>query len=498
MNKASYRTILRSSSIIGGAQAANITANLIKIKIVALLLGPVGVGLAGLYVSLIQAASMLGALGLGISGTRRVATAADDAVSANRTRITLFWASIILAVLAAGLFWLGRDLIAQATWGDAQRANEVGWLAIGVGLTIAASAQTALLSGLRSIGDLARVQAGAGIAGAAIGMLAVWLWGKNGLIVMVLGAPLLTLLLGHLYVAKIPRPDAAPPGAVELSREFKLMVALGIPIMLGQLTTLAGQLLVRVLVQRELDTAALGYFQAAWAISVTYLGFVLTAMSTDYFPRLSAALHDKLVMQRLVNEQTEVALLLCSPVLLATLGLAPWIVTLLYSSQFAPAVDILRWQVLGDILRVMSWPLGFVLLAAGSGKTFVCAEVLGIAVFLTGVAFGLPLIGVNATGIAFVVMYVVYLPLIATICARRFGIRWTRRVILQCLCIIVAAVAIFAAAQVSALAGALAGVVLAGAAGLWTIYRVAAVVGPEGKLAHLAVLAERLKQRIAR
>jgi len=69
---------------------------------------------------------------------------------------------------------------------------------------------------------------------------------------------------------------------------------------------------------------------------MTYLGFVLGAMATDYYPRLTAAISDTATATRLVNEQTEVALLLCAPVLLAMLGLAPWVIHLLYSAEFAP------------------------------------------------------------------------------------------------------------------------------------------------------------------
>ena len=104
---------------------------------------------------------------------------------------------------------------------------------------------------------------------------------------------------------------------------------------------------------------------------MTYLGFVLGAMGTDYYPRLSACIHDPAAACRLVNEQTEVALLLTAPALIALLAVSPWLIPLLYTAEFAPAVGILHFQLLGDLLKVMSWPLGFVILAAGAGRTFI-------------------------------------------------------------------------------------------------------------------------------
>ena len=47
-NKDSHRQILRSSFIIGGASVINILVGLLRIKVVAVLLGPAGVGLIGI------------------------------------------------------------------------------------------------------------------------------------------------------------------------------------------------------------------------------------------------------------------------------------------------------------------------------------------------------------------------------------------------------------------------------------------------------------------
>lgn len=495
MSGSSYRTILRSSSIIGGAQVINIAVGLVKMKAVAVLLGPAGVGLVGLYLSLIQTASSIAALGIGSVGTRQIAAAhaegGDEAVG--RTRRSLFWGTMALALIGAVVFWLASGWIARGILADESRATDVAWLSLGVGLTVAAGSQGALLTGLRRIGDLARINVGAGIIGAALGVLALWLWGAHGLIAMVLVAPVVTFLLGHLYVVRLGPPAGPPVNLPEMSREWRVMVALGFAFMLSGLVTTLGHLAARTLVQRELGAEALGQFQAAWAIGMTYLGFVLGAMGADYYPRLTAAIRDPATATRLVNEQTEVALLLCAPVLLAMLGLAPWVINLLYSAEFGPAVEILRWQLLGDIPKVMSWPLGFVILASGAGKTFVLTESLGMCVFVLGVLIGLPMIGVTATGVAFLALYVAYLPLVWLLSRRMIGFRWTRAVKAQALLVMAAAVAVDIAARWSDLLGASLGLGFAVIMGLWALMRLSAMAGADGRLGHIAHFGERVK-----
>ncbi len=61
----SYRTILRSSSIMGAASVANVVISLVRMKIVAILLGPAGIGLVGLLQHLMQAGASVAAMGLG-------------------------------------------------------------------------------------------------------------------------------------------------------------------------------------------------------------------------------------------------------------------------------------------------------------------------------------------------------------------------------------------------------------------------------------------------
>jgi PST family polysaccharide transporter len=421
--------------------------------------------------NLMQTAASVAALGLGTVGTRQIAAASAEGgeEAVGRTRRALFWGTMGLALIGAISFWLCRGWIARVVLDDPGRSGEVGWLALGVALTVAAASQGALLTGLRRVTDLAWINAGAGVLGSALGVLALWLRGPQGLLVMVLVAPVVSFTLGHVFVARLRRPAERSAGPTELSRELRTMIRLGVAFMISGLATMLGHLTARTLVQRELGTEALGHFQAAWSIGMTYLGFVLGAMGTDYYPRLAAAIRDHPTAVRLVNEQTEVALLLCAPVIVAMLGLAPLAIQLLYSADFAPSVAVLRWQLLGDILKVMSWPLGYVLLAAGAGKTFVLTESVGMGVFVLGVHVGLPIIGVSASGVAFLALYGAYLPVLFWLAKRRIGFRWSRTVKAQAVAATGLSLATGSAAWWSDLFGAVAGMLLAALLSLWSV-----------------------------
>lgn len=440
MKEASYKTILRSSSIMGGASLLNILFGLIKIKFVAVLLGPAGVGLIGLYQSLVQTGSQFASLGSATVGTQQIAAAANDGDAAvDRVRRALFWGTIALSVIGALIFLVFSGTIASYVLKVPERRSDVAWLSLGVALTVAAGAQTALLTGLRRVKDLALLQVGAGFSACVFGMAAVGLWGSAGILVFVLAMPIVTFAIGLFFASRVGRPRGARPSFIEITRKWSQFARLGVAFMLSGVVTILGRLAVQTLVQRDLGPEALGQFQASWSIGMTYLGFVLGAMTTDYFPRLSGAIGDHPKATRLVNEQTEVALILSGPVLVAMLALAPIVVRLLYTPEFSPTVDILRWQLLGDILKIISWPIGFVLLASGSGRLFIFSEAIGVGVFVTFTALLMPVVGVSGAGIGFLFLYIFYLPTVWIFARLLIGFRWSSAVKRLTVIVIVAA-----------------------------------------------------------
>ena len=500
LTDSSYRKTLRSSSIIGGAQAVTILAGVLKMKVAAVVLGPAGVGLVGLYANLVQTAASIGGLGTDTSAVRGIASAnaSDDTNAVWRCRSALVWGSVVLSIAMGVLFYTCRGWVAAVFLADASRARDVGWLSIGVAATVLVASQSALLTGLNRIGDLARINVGAGVIGALVGVISIRIWPERGLLLMVLAGPLFSLLFGRYYVRRIRRPIGCSITFRGAGREWRSMAGLGIAFMLSGVVALLGQLSIRAIVQHQLGADALGQFQASWAIGMTYLSFVLGAMATDYYPRLTAAMTSREAASRLINEQSEVGILLCAPIVLGVMALSPWVVRILYAPEFGPAAEILRWQLLGDILKVLSWPLGFMQQARGAGKTFFVTETITAGTFVLSVYFGLPYFGVAATGIAFLVSYAVCLPLVWLLARRWIGFRWSRAVRIQAAAVVVAATLVNAACGWNPLLGAGVGLVLSAVLTVWGIVRLSSVAGAKGRLGKLGRLGEAIAARVIR
>lgn len=485
---ASRAQILRSTSIVGSSTAISMLLGLIRGKVVAIFLGPAGLGLLGLLNNIMSTTANVASLGIGTSGVRHIADAAvrgdPDAVA--RARSALMIGMALLAVIGGAVTWVLRGWIARHALGNEAYAPTVGWLALGVALLVASGSQGALLNGLRRVGDLARMTIAAALLTTVVGTGFVVAWGERGLILYLLAGPLALFVVGNWYVARIGRSGVGRLSLGQCARQCAALARLGASFMLAGLILGGGLLLIRSRLQAVVGPAGLGLFEAAWTVSMTYLGAIMGAMGTDFYPRLTALSNNPVAATALVNEQTRVALWLCGPVCVAVVGFAPWISTLLFSDQFAAAATIMRWQVLGDILKVLSWPLGYVLLAAEDGRRFVTGEAIATGVFVATVWFGIPLLGVNAAGIGFLVMYVVYLPLVYYWARRRIGFRWDADVARAAAILVAAAGLTAVAAAQEPLLGALVGGGVSLALGVTAIGHIGQAASREGMLRRLS------------
>lgn len=459
-----YRQILRTTAIIGGASAANVLIGLIRNKAAALMLGPAGVGSIGLLLNIVLTVAGLAGMGVAMASVRTFATPDVDCSSAEARRaLTVLTTS--LAIVGAVAIWLFREPVARYALGNAGNARMVGWLAPAIALTIWSGAQLALLNGLRRIGDLARVQIVGSSLGTVLGLAALGLWRENGTLAYVLASPLSMVIAGFAYTRSLPIPALAIRPSRVRAKMFAFL-RLGIPMMLGATTLPLGLLAVRAITDRHLGGVALGQFTAAWTLSVTYVSLVLSAMGTDYFPRLSAIIGDKDRVVHEINSSIEVSMFLSLPLMMAMQALSPWLLSILYSSSFTGASSLLRIQVAGDVLKVVSWPFAFVLLALGRGFSYWLVESSIVAALVVGTYLTVPVIGLMGIGIGYLIGYLVYFCVLYVMMRRRFGFRFLGITAGVCSVSIILVTAVAIVGSFSAFAALISGLSLAGITGV--------------------------------
>lgn len=417
--------MIQSMIMIGGAQSIRVALSIFRMKMLALLLGPAGVGVMGIYNSLLLTSSNIAGLGLGSSGVREIAAVKGQEPALSRVRIVLLAANLAQGGLAMLIIWLLRAPLAHWLFGDQTRATQVGLVGVGVFLTLLGGSQTALLQGSRRVADLARVTVLGALAGTITGLTLVWLTGEQGLIWFLLAQPLTAVLVAWHYVGKLPKAEATRMKSSEIWLTWRPMVTLGMVFMLGGLATTATLLFVQRLIAHRFGLEGAGQFAASWGITMQYVGFLLAAMAADYYPRLTEIIDDRALATRLANDQIQLALALGGPILILLIGAAPWVMTILYSNEFTPASYMLRWQTIGNIFKLASWPLGFMLVAAARSRAYLFTELSWNIIFISLTWIGLPYFGINASGAAFLISYASYLLILSMLVYKFNNFTWS-------------------------------------------------------------------------
>ena len=484
----SYRQILRSSSIIGGAQAINYIIALVRVKVVAVLLGPAGVGVIGLYTSATSLVGTVTGMGLQGSAVRAIAqaNAKDDPLAVARTiRMLrrLCWAT-------GAMGWLASIALAVPLSRWMFQSMEHAWALAVLGgmllLTAVSNGQLGLLQGLRRIGDLARVQVASAVLNTVVTIcLYAWLR-EDGIVPVLLANASVSLLCTWSFARRIDVQAVSMDWSQAIA-EAKPLLALGVALAWSAVLTLGVDLFTRTLMSRHWGVEATGIYQAAWALSGLFAGFVLGAMGADFYPRLTAVIYDRAAAVRAVNEQTEIGILLAVPGLLATLSFAKWVVWALYSAEFTPAANVLVWMVLGVYGRVLSWPMGFIQLALGAGRFFMLTEATFLAIQAGLVAWLVPRHGVIGAAYAFASCYALYTVGMAWVGYRLIGFRWSPAVLRMMLasgCLV--ALAFVSERTLDGVAALAVGMTLTGAGVLWSLRGLARRLGTQHRLIALA------------
>jgi PST family polysaccharide transporter len=76
-----------------------------------------------------------------------------------------------------------------------------------------------------------------------------------------------------------------------------------------------------------------------------------------------------------------------------------------YTADFETSIDIMRFQVLGSVFRVASWPIGFVVLAKGHSLLFLISDLSFYVIFFGLTFMYLSHMGLIITGIAYGAAY---------------------------------------------------------------------------------------------
>lgn len=426
----SYRHTLKYTSLFGGVQGLNILIGLVRNKLVALILGPAGMGLVSLYNSTITLISTATTMGMSMSGVKKVSEIFDEAEHSTRLSETVRLVrslSLLMAILGMAVCTLFSSVLSRLTFGD---YNHVwGFVALSpmVGMMAVITGELAVMKGVRMLKPLASISIFNVIAAVFISIPLFYVYGMAGIVPSFILLTLSQFLFTLRYSCRIF------PWRVSLRYKFlrrgNSLIKLGVAFVMAGVFGTGADFLIRLFLNNTGSLDTVGLYNAGYMMTMVYGGLVFSAMETDYFPRLSAIPSaDVAGMNDVVNKQIEVSLLLISPMLTMFVTFLPIIIPLLFSSKFVAVVAMAQVMALALFLRALKLPLSYIALAKSDSRSFLILEGLYAVIVFVLICFMFMGFGLIGAGYAILLTAVIDFVVLSVYTYYKYGYKMSRGV----------------------------------------------------------------------
>lgn len=402
--------LLKAIFKTGSGSIINIILGMISTKIMAIFLGPNGLGLISLIRQTLSTVTIAGTMGGQTALVQGLAS--KEGNEKDNYLLTVFWIFMIGAIIISlGLLlftpWIAKTIFAAD---DAQTISLVRWMVLPVVLMIIYSYLTSVLNGFHAIGRLAIGQVIVSIVTVLLVYPISKLISNGNMIAFIWMISVSTMGGGIFYLLIVYKERWLNPLIVNFKPQFDkkalkhFWYVASTTLVTGLITT-GTLLLIRVMIVRIGGLDGAGIFDVAWTLSMTYVMLLLGSFGTYYLPALSGE-KNGFARITLIQNLLKLSILLIVPLIITIIVLKPLVIQILYSNKFTPSLEIIRWMLIGDYFKVTSWVLAMPVLAYANMKVFFWTELLWNTGFL--VLSSLAIVyykDMQGIGIAFIIMY---------------------------------------------------------------------------------------------
>ena len=425
--KTTYNHIFKTTFVFGFVQIFKAIISIVRNKLVAILIGTEGMGLMGIFTSTLQMIKTGAGLGLDQSAVRDVSEAygSKDRERYSRiihvtTRVVLFTGLLGMLVTLIMSHWLSIW-----TLGGTKYTIAYCFLGLGVFLDIMNDGRQALLKGTRQLKSLAY----ASMIGSLVGLLTsvplFYLLGKEGIVPALLIASASALLVSEYFLRKI-NVEKVRLSLKEVFICAKPMLMMGSAMMLMTFLNTIVSLIIQSFIRSHGGLSDVGLYSAGNAILHSYFGIVITALMTDYYPRIAAVNKNNILLQDELNKQSLASLLLCCPLFVIFISFLTFFIRLLYTPDFLPAIDYISLAIFYTLITVCSNQVDLILVAKYKISTF---TVISVIMRLLQLLLYIPLyskFGLMGLGIGTMIFGITHYFVMTTVVKKLYGISFNR------------------------------------------------------------------------
>lgn len=298
-NKSSeYKNIFKSTFLFGFVQIFNILTKVLLNKAAAVFLGSEGIGLIGIFQSISEMLKTFFGLGVSQSAVRDISKANKDGDKKNFSTIItvthkVIWATSFIGAIFTFVF---SSYLSIWSFGDESYTFAFMLLSVVIFFSILADGQLCILTGMRQLRSLAKATILGSFSGLVTGVPFYYFLGTDGIVPTLLAVALSLIIFSTYYVKKVEYVKVK----ISLKETFSKssnMIKMGLALMYVAFLGFLSDYIIKIYIGNTSTLEMVGIYQAGITIVAGYFGIVITAMSTDYYPRISAVYNNNEKLQ---------------------------------------------------------------------------------------------------------------------------------------------------------------------------------------------------------
>lgn len=420
---ATTRRVLRALSLFTGVQAVTIFVSVIRTKLVALWIGPAGVGLLSLYTWAIELVTKGTQFDIRQSSVPRLSRA-DDNAKARMAAIVRRLALILGAAGTVAVIVLS-PLLSFTTFRTHSHITAFICLSPVLLLSSVAAAESGIMQAFGMLRNLAKSTIWSAVAATSAAIPLYYFFRMDAIVPVLVIFALLNCVFTLIYRARIPSCSVS---LAETWREGRPMLSLGFFLSISSFMGIAGTYIFMTYLNGRYSEATVGIYQAGSTLINSYVGIIFTAITLEYYPRLSKVAASRWRASAVIAHESSLILVLLIPVMVVVICCGKLIVNILYSSEFIAVLPYITIGVAAMPLKALSWCMAYIMVARGDGRIYFVTETASTVIFLI---LGIVLFNhasFQGMGVAYVFWYALYMGIVAAVCRFRYNIRIAPRV----------------------------------------------------------------------
>jgi len=343
------KKLVQATAAIGTTEAILVGVTLLRNKFLAITIGPEGFGIYGLLNAFFLLMAVFSSTWLATGTTKYIA---EYNASGDRKGLNQVFTLSLTACAALSMMMVVILLVLRPWFQHIFLAPEVEPLFYilfvvtftGMGMR---PLLLAMMQGLKLIRQVVLLRWIIAISEFVLVVICTWLFGLTGFFI--------SLCVSHYLACVLMLRSVCAKAGLRLQRldwsdhGIRLFLIFGAVNLFLSFVNLGSQYLQKAIVNRSLDIASVGYFQAGLAV-MAYMGMVRRGAQFQYLPDMSEKM-EKPCRVRMINEYLFFILWLSLIMMSLTILFGSWAIQLLYSNDFMPLTAVLFWFVLGQFFN---------------------------------------------------------------------------------------------------------------------------------------------------